>query len=474
MKKRHIAYLVAALVVLVGILGAVFCLLRPTAEAERFPRVVRIEGAESCFNLSLSWWAWGAAGVAERPASLLVRDGDLLMASIGGDLKNRKEMIFPHLASDGTSLSLEFKDSRGLLGGETVDLELSKDGGGWEWLEKATPAELARLRMLGLKGNIDAARMPTLERLAQANPRLGLMLDDRAALRRVLPLFHPRWLILQDLSPEKEDLATISSRENMELLWIDAKSIESLAFLTRLSGLRRLVLDDWSCEKTGPFPSGCESLESLMIPESDVSDLSPIAHLTGLRELHLAGCRSFTDITGLPEFSALEALTLFFCENVSDLSALKELQGLTRLGLPPGITQEEFAAVIGDHPDLRQVELVGCEEISDLGPLKELPKLEHLVCLWHVDAEDGPKPNLAPLRELKGLRFLMLPMEVFEESPEEVRKLEEALPQCTVAAGGRICLGSGWILMLLPAVALAWFLSRRRRTGPSRTEPRDA
>jgi Leucine-rich repeat (LRR) protein len=203
----------------------------------------------------------------------------------------------------------------------------------------------------------------------------------------------------------------------------------------------------------------------LVIIDSDMEDLSSIAHLTALRELHLAGCDFLTDITALSEFSSLEALTLSLCEDVSDLSVLKGLRNLTRLGLPTDITQEEFAAVIGDHPGLRQIELVGCKNVNDLSPLKGLPELEHLVL---IDTE----ASYAPLHEMKSLRFLMLPVELFEKSPEEVRKLEEALPQCTVAAG-EVCLGSGWILMLLPAMALAWLLSRRRRAGPAQAGPRD-
>jgi hypothetical protein len=42
------------------------------------------------------------------------------------------------------------------------------------------------------------------------------------------------------------------------------------------------------------------------------------------------------------------------------------------------------------------------------------------------------------------------------------RRLERALPDCTVAAGEGVCLGSGWILLLLPAVALGLAARRGR------------
>ena len=62
------------------------------------------------------------------------------------------------------------------------------------------------------------------------------------------------------------------------------------------------------------------------------------------------------------------------------------------------------------------------------------------------------------LHGMKGLRLLVLP----EGSPDEIRKLGDALPTCSVVPGGELCLGSGWILALFPAAALAALILRRR------------
>jgi hypothetical protein len=61
---------------------------------------------------------------------------------------------------------------------------------------------------------------------------------------------------------------------------------------------------------------------------------------------------------------------------------------------------------------------------------------------------------------MKSLRFLALSKEAFEE-PKDIERLKKALPECRIVKAEPFCLGSGWILLLLPTVALTWFLSDR-------------
>ena len=463
MNRKRALYLAAGLVVLAGIVGAVSCALRPRGEGRS--RVVTVKGAKACCNLSRSWVIWTACRVEGRPASLPARDGDLLMM----DAEGMKEGFFPYLETDGTSISVAAEKGRLLLSGRTVSVAVSKTEHCWDWLDKATGDDLAHIRMLTLGEDVEPSRMPIIEKIAEASPRTGLVLRTGAALRQVLPLFHPRRLLLMgSFSLEKGDLDIISSRQGLQVLWIDPKNAEDLALVARLADLRRLVLSDWDPEKTGPLPEGCRSLESLAIIDCDIKDLSPIAHLTGLRELHLAGCKSLTDMSALSGLQALESLIISSDKDLPDLSVLKELRGITRLGLPEKTTQEEFAAVVEALPGLRELELVECGKIKDLGPLAKLPKLRHLVAVG-LGAE-----SYAPLHEMKRLRYLMLSKDDLTAHAEEVRKLEEALPRCTVAAGEPVCLGSGWILALFPGVALVGLLARLRHIRAALSRPRNA
>ena len=109
------------------------------------------------------------------------------------------------------------------------------------------------------------------------------------------------------------------------------------------------------------------------------------------------------------------------------------------------------------------LEVVGCKDIKDLGPLRDLKGLEGLVII-------GPYKDWAVLREVKSLRFVAYAdPEKKDETPARVEEIARALPDAVVVQAAPMCLGSGWILLLLPAVALVWLIPARRRiiaTGP--------
>jgi len=120
------------------------------------------------------------------------------------------------------------------------------------------------------------------------------------------------------------------------------------------------------------------------------------------------------------------------------------------------LSQKQFAQTIARVPKLRALVLFVAEEVKDLAPLQRLAELEDLVLV-------GSEPDAAPLRDMKKLRFLLLQRDYFEKTPETVQRLKAALPECLIVPGKPLCLGSGWILLLLPGVAAAWFVARGAR-----------
>jgi hypothetical protein len=72
-------------------------------------------------------------------------------------------------------------------------------------------------------------------------------------------------------------------------------------------------------------------------------------------------------------------------------------------------------------------------------------------------------PDLRPVYQLIGLELLVLPEELFEDSLA-IAEIQQAMPGTRVIAGGGFCLGSGWILLLVPAVIIL-IIVRKRFTG---------
>jgi len=128
------------------------------------------------------------------------------------------------------------------------------------------------------------------------------------------------------------------------------------------------------------------------------------------------------------------------------------------VALPPGTTQEQFATFVGTHPKLTILEMMGNEKVTDLAPLRGMKRLQGLVL-------GGPYEHFDVLQGLTSLRFLGISKKTWDASPEQVAAVRKALPDALVVRVEPLCLGSGWILLLVP-VLVFWLLRRRpRRVG---------
>jgi hypothetical protein len=135
------------------------------------------------------------------------------------------------------------------------------------------------------------------------------------------------------------------------------------------------------------------------------------------------------------------------------------MKKLAWAGLPPQITQEQFSAFVTEHPAMKILELIKCEEITDLSPLKRLKGLTGLIISRTAEIPDS-------VGDLKTLTFLGLTADAFDNNQEKIARIRAALPRALVVPASPLCLGSGWILPVIPLAALMWFMgagARRRR-----------
>ncbi|UWQ96677.1 hypothetical protein K3728_05450 [Rhodobacteraceae bacterium M385] len=146
---------------------------------------------------------------------------------------------------------------------------------------------------------------------------------------------------------------------------------------------------------------------SLMVSYSAFSDLSDIAFMTQLRELHM-GSSPVTDLSGLSAFPNLELLHAQYLgtdnlapiaqldnlrelavgtSTLQDLSFVAEMPGLQRLLVITSALDLDLAT-LGAHRGLQTVELRSSDGI-ELAPLLALPNLRE-VSLSRNSAEIGP------------------------------------------------------------------------------------
>jgi hypothetical protein len=420
--------------------------------------IVRVEGPDlTAGNFSLGYMRWVTSPADGNAGALLVRDGDLLYVKVQGKEADKKENFFPWRTGDGAKLSVKMDGPCLVLGERVVSLVLGNDAAGWDWLAKAAKEDLAALRFVAVAEAIPDDRYGLFEKLAQVNPHVGLDVHGSAVLTRV-PALDPRFLMLEDDTIQQADLDAVTTRKAIETLILGVGNTDlKLQGLAALPNLRRLMLGKYESAKNA-VPD-LPRLESLTFFDSTLQDLTPLKPLTGLKELNLTlgATISLKGIEALPQLQELGV----YCKDKGplDCAPLDGLKQLRWVAFGPCFSADEFARVVQTHPELQVVEVLRCEGIKSLAPLANLHDLKALVFL------PGDKEvSTEPFKQMKQLRLLVLSGELFEEKPGDVAELRGELPGCVVAEGDPFCLGSGRILLLVPAVALGWMLIGRRRS----------
>ena len=155
---------------------------------------------------------------------------------------------------------------------------------------------------------------------------------------------------------------------------LSSRNLTDLSALAGLTGLRELDLSGNRIADLSPL-AGLTALEQLSLAGNRIADLRPLAGLTGLERLHLSANR-IGDLSPLAGLSGLRVLHLS-TNRIGDLSPLAGLSGLQVLDLAGN-------------------------QIEELWPLAGLTALERL------NLSDNRIEELWPLAGLSGLEVLLL------------------------------------------------------------------
>jgi hypothetical protein len=459
--------LIRAAVCLVVLALAFGCIqIRNRAETEQTERpvhIVKLSGVECCNNLSVDLGYFVVKGGEDRPASLLLRDGDRVVISVESSDGNKFEFVVPYRSTDGLNLQFSVKSGCLYLAGEPVTLDLDSSPESWQWLENVTDEDLSSLRILSLDDTpveVSAEKaLALVTRIAAVNPHIGLSITDSDDIGQALALLDPAFLEITDRTPlTPEQISILSSETSISDLSFNPRDPASLDLVSQLPNLRSLDLGRWDPVETGPLPD-LPNLEALRLVLSSLADLAQIAGASRVRELSLRLNEneeglSLEEISGFPNLTVFNS-TLCGGRNFPDTSATR----ITWLGLPPDTTQEDFGRIVRSLPGLRVLEIVNAKSVTDISPIKDLKGLEALY--WLPDSDAVASSGLATLSEMKSLRYILLPEGIFTNQPEAVTALQQSLPD-TVIVPGKVCLGSGWLLLTLPAILLGRFIIRSR------------
>jgi len=419
--------------------------------------LLEIEGASWGCNVNTSYAKFGSASEKEDSLKLILpaSDGDLLYL-FHDDL----QYYHRYHSKDGPVLSLVFDSLDAVsvyLNGNLDYMEVT-DSASLDAFSTLTAPELGQLSSLLIGAPLSDDLLSVLRSKQEALQGTSLILESvtgTGQLSDLLSIFRPPFLVLNNSSalPEPDENIPLSG---LELLWMDGNILSLNKLADCCDDLEALIVADWK-PKPGELLSlaGLRKVRSLTVAESGLTTLSSIEFPESLRNLYLLGCDTLSDIRSLAVLQKLKRLNLTLCSRVADLTVLKELEPLQCLSFPPKVSQQQFKELTEHFPQLELIELIDCEQIENLYPLKGLPQLHTLLLQLEKDQLQG-------LDSLQQLQTLILTDKLYGDNGQWISELKKSLPNTTIVPGSGLCLGSGWLLLLIPFILIFRYLSRRK------------
>lgn len=419
--------------------------------------MIQIEGVSWACNVNSSYAIFGSSSESEEllEVTLPASAGDLLYM-----IMDDCQFYYRYNPEDDTLLSVTFDTLNAIsvyLNGKLNYMELSGSSSQEAFSQLSEP-EIAQLSTIYIEGPVSDDLLKVLKKQEAALSGKGIVVEGGVgseSFHEILSLCQPTFLVIDDLCvlPDPGDGSCVSK---LELLWVEG-NIPALTKMSNCcSNLESLIVANWEPEAGEILPlAGLTKLRGITVAESELTSLTYIEFPESLKRLHLVSCDTLSDISNLGTLQNLKHLSLTQCGMVQDVDVLLSLESLQWLSFPPNISQAKFEGLIEGLSQLEAVELIDCSDLTDLSPLQTLPQLNTL-------ALQLEPVQLAGLESFKHLELLILTSEVFEDNPEWIKELRASLPNTKIVPGSGLCLGSGWLLLLLPFILIFRYFFRRK------------
>lgn len=383
--------------------------------------------------------------------SLLTRNGDWLSTD---------NFVFSVRKDLADTIRVHQLDSLLYINGDLTGISISKDSPPLSFFNQLSTEDISNLRTIQFEEPIWDSIRPYLKKIALLNPAVDIVYfsenESVAHLNRDLHwlsnYFHPRALFLEH-ETDSISFSSLAKFPALEILLI-ALPIKGSGYLPHLPHLKELILfnNEDSTSIDSEFFKENIDLESLTIIindggtidwtslnklknlqnlyiESDSIILNNIyIHHPHLKSLHLRLNKESVSISGIFKKNKLKWLSLHPAE-------------ASFLGQSPKVLQDSF-------PELEYLEFENNDSLLDYRNFKNFKKLKYLVVFGEVGLD-------STLHNLDYLRYLSLSDDFLKDSVNVV-KLQRALPNTIITPNSGACLGSGWLLLLIPLAGL-WF-----------------
>lgn len=384
--------------------------------------------------------------------SLLIRSGEWISAD---------DFFFSVRKDMPDTLRFHQLSSSMYINGELAGISISPDDPPPSFFNQLSREEISKLRTILFATPIPFSVKPYLEEIALVNPTVDIVyLSENDSVGHYLnddlvwlsKNFRPRGLILSS-AIDSINLSRLAAFSSLETLTVSLpfNGDNDIPHLPRLKRLMLLNIED-SIFIDSNFFQNNPDLESLAILylEKENIDWTSLDSLNNLRHLYI-GSDSIELKNIYKNHPYLESLHLEFYgegSSLSDILKKNKLKWLTLYPANDSLIARNYQILQDSFPELEYLEFKNNDSLLNYRNLKNFKKLKYLVVFGEVGLD-------STLHNLDYLRYLSLSDKFLKDSVNAA-KLQRELPNTIITPNSGACLGSGWLLLIIP-LAVMWF-----------------
>jgi len=385
--------------------------------------------------------------------------GYVSLLTHNGDWISTDKFLFSITSDLPDTLRVHELDSLMYINGNLTAISITKNSSQTSFLNQFTAEEISRVRTIQFKEPIGDSIKPFLKKISLQNPKVDIVffpeLDSVNLLNRDLlwlsEYFQPRSLFFQN-ETDSISLSNLKNFTSLETLFLTLP-IKGDGYFPHLPQLREIILlnDDSTFIGSGFFRQNPD-IESLTIINNSKGkiDLASINKLKNLQNLYIE-----TDSIILNDLYKhhpnLKMLHIGLYNEGGSISDIFKKNKLKRLSLYPFIDPfmgQNLKVLQDSFPELESLEFENNDSLFNYRDIKDFKKLKYLTVFGKVGLD-------STLYNFNQLRYLSLSDDFLKDSLNVI-KLKKTLPNTVITPNSGACLGSGWLLLIIPIAGL-WF-----------------
>ena len=410
--------------------------------------ILEFKAEENVYNYSKT-----GALIFNRPDSL---NPAALLGSMGDLIISEGDILFIYNDSSSKNKFVFERDDRILKVNNRINnISIPNNDTMIPWFEKMNEMDFSALQFINISSKMPEGYFPYLTKLSEIKPDAGLFFeDDFSRMAGLLKIFKPRYIAGPKIY--QSDFAMLPGLTNLEVLMISLGDSVINEPLPSMPALKQLLLTDLKKDMVLPinFLTNNEQIERIFIQKTGSLDCSVLDPLNNLIELVAPESDAIVNLDLINNHRKLELLSLSGDDLKYNPSLIK-LPRLRWMAINSNVKQEDFDAFINAHPNLETIEIIANDTIKNLMALSKLSKLTGLII-------SGKVTDVVSVKTLVNLKYLSLPVDFLKDSIIKA-DLQRTLPGTRINPNEGLCLGSGWLLLLVPFVMIIRFLRSKEK-----------